>query len=150
MLISNFNTLGTLTIRLTDPEGNVKQEQTVNNLVVHTGKEYIAQRIANNSTAVMNYMAVGTSNTSPAVSNTTLIEEIPGSRVTIGASNTTVVSNTTSYIATFHSGVGTGAITEAGIFNDPSAGIMLCRTTFPVVNKGALDTLSITWNITAQ
>jgi hypothetical protein len=45
-------------------------------------------------------------------------------------------------------GVGTGAISEAGIFNASSGGTMLCRTVFPVVNKQASDTIAITWTIT--
>lgn len=149
MLVSNFKTEGNLYIVLTDENGNVKQEEYVKNLVVSTGKNYIAQRIANNTTAVMNYMSVGTSSNSPAVANTTLGAEIAASRVTIGAANTTVSSNTTTYVATFPPATGTGAIVEAGIFNDPSAGLMLARTTFPVINKGSLDTLVISWSISA-
>lgn len=52
------------------------------------------------------------------------------------------------YVATFGPGVGTAAITEAGIFNAASAGTMLARTAFPVINKGALDTLTLTWKVT--
>lgn len=149
MLVSNFQAEGNLYIVLRDENGNVKQEESVKNLVVNTGKNYIAQRIANNTTAVMNYMSVGTSSNAPAVANTTLTTEIVGSRVTIGAANTSVSSNTTTYVATFPPATGTGAIVEAGIFNDPSAGLMLARTTFPVINKGALDTLTISWSISA-
>jgi hypothetical protein len=51
-------------------------------------------------------------------------------------------------VATFGAGVATGAITEAGVFNALTAGTMLCRTVFSVINKGALDTLVITWKVT--
>jgi len=51
---------------------------------------------------------------------------------------------------TFGAGVGTGAVTEAGIFNASSAGTMLCRTTFSVINKAAADTLGITWTVTVN
>lgn len=149
MLNSNFKMRGELVIILTDESGSIKQEQKVNNLVVSAGKDYIAQRMASNNTPLMNFMSVGTSSTSPGTANTTLGAEISGSRVTIGSANITTVSNTTTYVATFPSSVGTGAITEAGIFNASSGGAMLCRTTFPVVNKGALDTLSISWSISA-
>ena len=94
-------------------------------------------------------MAVGTSTVAPGVANTALLAEIANSRVTIGSANVSTSSNTTTYIGTFPSSVGTGAITEAGIFNANSSGTMLCRTTFPVVNKGALDTLTITWSVSA-
>jgi hypothetical protein len=52
------------------------------------------------------------------------------------------------FIATVPAGTGTGAITEAGILNAGTAGTMLCRTVFSVVNKDAGDTLSITWTVT--
>lgn len=147
MINSSYQMAGNLRIVLTGENGEVKQEQSVKNLVVSTGKNYIAQRIANNDTTVMNYMAVGTGNTSPAVANTTLMTEV--ARVTVGSANVAVSANTTTYTATFPSGTGTGALVEAGIFNDPTAGLMLCRTLFPVVNKGALDTLTISWSVSA-
>ncbi len=54
----------------------------------------------------------------------------------------------TTYTATFPPGVGTGALVEAGIFNDPAVGTMLSRVVYPVVNKGAADTMSVTWTVT--
>jgi hypothetical protein len=56
----------------------------------------------------------------------------------------------TTYVASFPAGTGTGAVTEAGIFNASSAGTMLCRTVFGVVNKGVDDAMSITWAITVS
>ena len=50
----------------------------------------------------------------------------------------------------FAAGSGTGAITEAGVFNASSGGTMLCRTVFSVVNKGADDSMTITWTITVS
>jgi hypothetical protein len=54
------------------------------------------------------------------------------------------------YVATFSAGTGTGAVVEAGIFNAASAGTMLCRTVFAVVNKGVDDAMTITWQITVS
>jgi hypothetical protein len=62
--------------------------------------------------------------------------------------STTVTDNTIQYIASFEAGDGTGAVTEAGIFNAATGGSMLCRTVFSVVNKAADDTMSVTWTIT--
>lgn len=49
-------------------------------------------------------------------------------------------------------GTATFSLTEAGIFNAASAGTMLCRTVFPVINKGVNDTMTVTWtvNLVAQ
>ena len=54
------------------------------------------------------------------------------------------------YVASFGAGDGTGAITEAGLFNAASGGDMLCRTTFSVVNKGSQDSMTITWEVTVS
>jgi hypothetical protein len=54
------------------------------------------------------------------------------------------------YVASFPAGTGTGAIVEAGLFNASSGGDMLCRTTFAVVNKGANDSITITWTVTVS
>jgi hypothetical protein len=41
-------------------------------------------------------------------------------------------------------------VTEAGLFSAVSAGTLLCRTVFSVINKGAADTLGITWTVTVN
>ena len=97
---------------------------------------------------VMSHMELGTGTTAAAVGNTTLEAVIAGSRtaLTSGTSSTNVAT----YVASFPAGTGTGAVTEAGIFNASSGGTMLCRTVFSVVNKGADDAMSITWTITVS
>lgn len=49
---------------------------------------------------------------------------------------------------TFAAGEATGPITEAGVFNAAADGIMLDRVTFAVINKGANDTLTVTFTFT--
>ena len=71
---------------------------------------------------------------------------ILGSREALDSS--TPSTNTVVYVSSFEAGEGTGAVTEAGIFNASSSGDMLCRTVFPVVNKASDDTMSVTWTIT--
>jgi hypothetical protein len=124
--------------------GEVVKE--VPNLVVTAGKEYVASRIKDTTKNAMSHMAVGTSSTSPGSADTTLGSEANRQLLT----STTVTSNTVTYVATFDPGEGTGALAEAGIFNDASAGDMLCRTTFAVINKGAADSMTITWVITVS
>lgn len=123
--------------------GEVVQE--VDNLVVTTGKSYVADRMKNNST-IMSHMAVGTSTSSAAANNTTLITEI----ARVGLTSTSVSGAVVTYVASFGAGTGTGAITEAGILNASSSGTLLCRTVFSVVNKGASDAMTITWTVTVS
>jgi hypothetical protein len=116
------------------------------NLVVSAGKTFIASRMVGATAAVMSTMAVGTDSTAPAITQTALIAPVAGGRVAFDSAGSSGAVAT--YTATFGPGTGTGALQEAGIFNDPTAGTMLARVTYPVVNKGATDIMSITWTVT--
>ena len=137
---------GELRLTLTNPTGNITQEVVVPNLVVTTGKNYIASRIKDASATAMSHMAIGTGSTAAAAGNSALGSE--AGRVAL--TSTTVTNNAVAYVATFPAGTGTGAITEAGILNASSSGTLLCRTVFSVINKGAADTLGITWTVTVS
>lgn len=138
---------GELTIVVKNDSGEVKQTLQVPNMVVTTGKNFISSRMKDATATAMSHMAIGTGNSAPAIGNTTLGTEVGRAVLT----STIVTNNTIQYGATFAAGVGgatTVTIAEAGIFNASSAGTMLCRTTFPVVNKAAGDTIAITWTVT--
>jgi hypothetical protein len=138
-------TKGILNIVLRDEAGNIKEDVTVPNLVVDTGLAYIASRMKDTTATAMTHMAVGEGTTNPAAGDTALESQL-GSRVSL--TSTTVTANAIEYVATFGAGVGTGAITEAGIFNASTSGTMLCRTEFAVINKGSADSMTITWTVT--
>jgi hypothetical protein len=96
----------------------------------------------------MNYIGVGTSGTAAALGNTTLGTEIAREAVTVAGGSTS--GTTIIYSATFAAGTGTGALQEAGIFQSSSGSTMLSRVVYPVINKGAGDTVSVLWTISAQ
>ena len=129
-------------------DGALKTVMEFPNLVVTAGKNVIADRLGRSTPtrAAMTHMAIGTGSVAPAAGDTTLGAE--AARVAL--TSTTVTGNQVVYVATFGAGVGTGAIQEAGLFNASSAGDMLCRTTFSVINKGANDTMTVTWTVTAS
>ena len=139
---------GQVRVVKTNAEGQVIQSFEVPNLVVTVGKNHIAAKIAatTNSPAAMTHMAIGTGTGTPAAGDTTLGTET--GRVSLAGS--VVSTNTITYTATFPAGTGTGAITEAGIFNAGTGGTMLCRTVFPVVTKQAGDTIAVTWKVTVS
>lgn len=145
MIQETVKATGELNIKLFGPDGQLKSEKTVPNLVVTVGKTFIAARMVGTPTA-MSHMAIGSGTVDPVVGDTTLGTEL--ARVALSSSTSSLAVVT--YVASFGSGVGTGAVTEAGIFNASSAGTLLCRTEFAVVNKGATDSMSITWNITVS
>jgi hypothetical protein len=148
MINDSIKITGDVRIDLFDANGVVKDTREIKNLVVTVGKNYIASRMKDATATAMTHMELGTGTTAAAVGDTTLQTVISGSRVTLAS--TTVTTNAIAYIASFPAGTGTGAVTEAGIFNAASAGTMLCRTVFSVVNKGAADAMSITWTITVS
>jgi len=141
ILQSGMEMKGHLTIAL---NGEVVQE--VDNLVVTAGKGFVASRMAGTSANVMSHMAIGTGSSAAGASDTALGSEAARTALT----STNVSGAVVTYVDTFAAGTGTGAITEAAILNASSGGTMLCRTVFSVVNKGASDSMTITWTVTAS
>lgn len=135
---------GDVALVLRDKHGNVKDERNIKNLIVDTGLNFICDRMKNDETA-MTHMALGSGSTAAAAGDTSLGSQL-GSREALDSD--TVSANTITYTSSFEAGDATGSVTEAGIFNAASGGTMLCRTVFAVVNKGADDSLSVTWTIT--
>lgn len=143
MINDNFKLKGRVDLVLSNQDGKVKEIITIPNLVVNTGKNFIAARMASSANVVMSHMAVGNGNVVAAVTDTTLSTEAARIALTGNAAS----ANSVIYTASFPPGTATDALTEAGIFNASSGGEMLCRTVFAVVNKGASDTLNVTWTV---
>ena len=134
MINDNVKVSGKVRLVLKDKNGKVKESREIKNLLVSSGLEFICSRMAGTSASVMSHMALGSGTTTPAAGQTDLVS-ILGSREALDS--TTASSNTITYVSSFEAGDGTGAVTEAGIFNASSGGTMLCRTIFAVVNKEA-------------
>ena len=125
---------------------NGETVQEVNNLVVTDGKEYVASRMKDATADAMSHMAIGSGSTAAAAGNSALGNQLGRVALTSTGLSGAVVT----YTATFPAGTGTGAVTEAGILNAASSGTLLCRTVFSVVNKGASDSMTITWTVTVS
>lgn len=143
--VDNLAFKGDLVILKTNETTGESETFEHKNLVVAVGKTNIAARMAGNTVAVMSHMAVGTGNTAVTTSDTTLDTEL--ARVALSVGGGTPSSNTVTYSAAFPAGTGTGALQEAGVFNAGSSGTLMCRTVFPVINKQAADSITITWVI---
>lgn len=146
-----IKTTGSLHIVLTDENGNIKEEKIVPNLVVNTGRAYITGRMLGTPATVMSHMEVGTSSTIASAGQTALVSPVASSRTALTSTTqqtTTTTNDSIRFICTFPAGVGTGSLTEAGIFDSASAGNMLCRSVFSTISKTGSDTLTITWTIT--
>ena len=136
---------GIAVVRLIGPDGQVRAERRVKNLIVNNGRYGIAdQLLATPTIGKPTHLAIGLGTTAPALTDTALVSEV-GTRVTV---NKTRTNNQVTLDGTFGAGNGTGAITEAGIFNASTAGTMYSRITFAAINKGSNDSLQLTWTWT--
>jgi len=124
--------------------GEIRQEWE-RNLVVTAGKNHIAdQLLSSPAGATMSHMEIGTGTTAAAAGDTALETALDRNAF----DTKTASDNAVTYVASWAAGDGTGAITEAGIFNAASSGTMLARSVFSVKNKGAGDSMTITWILT--
>jgi hypothetical protein len=130
--------------------GIILQDITYDNLIVDKGLEYFASRNAGDGTLPISHMAVGTGLSAPLVSDTVLLNEI-GRAVTVNTKSTTNITGDTAVFTTlFDKGVGVGALTEAGLFNDPVAGTMVSHIVFPVIHKELNDIVTGIWSIQSK
>jgi hypothetical protein len=132
-------------IELFDEKGNLKQEEFVHNTVTTAGKTgMINQLLASPTLPTLGWLAVGTG----TPGGTLLGAEI----ARVAFTSKTASTNVLTVAATFNAGTGTGAITEAGTFDVVTANTvnMWMSASFGVVNKGASDSLTITWTLTVN
>jgi hypothetical protein len=132
--------------------GHYAGTRVVSNLVTDAGKAGVASRInGSGSEAAFTYIAVGTGATAANAADTTLQTEITDSglaRAAATASRVTVdVTNDGARLALTFSVSGTKAVTESGVLNAGSSGVLLCRQVFSAINVISGDSLTITWTI---
>jgi len=125
----------------------------VNDLIVTTGRNFIARRIAggDGQTApgsAMAYMAVGTVSTGAALGDTTLAGEVKRKALSLNSAGITA-ANVYTAVTTFGGAadaVTSLSIVEAGVFNHAASGqgTMMQRVTFAAVVLADSDLLKIT------
>ena len=147
-----LNYLSAYGLRIPFLTGMWTRSLTISNLVTDAGKAGVASRInGSGGEAAFTYIAVGTGTNAAAAGDTTLQTEITDSglaRAAATASRVTVdVTNDGARLVLTFSVTGTKAVTESGVLNASSAGVLLCRQTFSAVNVVNGDTLQVTWTI---
>lgn len=134
-------------VELRGPDGVLKQREELHNLIPTIGKEAIIDNIlAAPTLGKPTHMAIGTGTEAAAAGDTKLKTELDRNALTSKERSGKVVT----MVGTWAAGDGTGAITEAGLLSAVAEGNLFARAVFSVVNKGAEDTLTITWKITAE
>ncbi len=140
---------GDVKLVVTGADGRIKGKRYVNNLVVNVGLYHIMDRLADSQDeAAMGWAAVGNDNTAAIAGDTALLGELGRVALTSKVQGTGGNANQITYSATVSAGTGTGTIVEAGILNANSGGILLARSVFAPIVKGAGDAIDITWVMT--
>lgn len=130
---------GDVIITKVSPDGT-KETYEFKNRVVDSGLTILINRFINGTGIAPTNIMIGTG-TAPVLASDVAVTTLASSLI----SNTIITGNTVEFQASWLAGVGTGAVTEAGIF---CGGAIFARTVFPVVNKLPLDELYISWIIT--
>jgi len=146
MIDETMQLQGAMTLIVRRADGDIETVHK-DNIIVNVGFDFIADAIGKSASRplVMGFIALGTGTTAAAASQSALVSELDRNAATYAH---TTGTKAFSFTADFPAGDGTGAITEAGVFNAASGGIMLDRVVFPVVNKGADDSLTAVFTFT--
>lgn len=166
-LVSGFGMVGFGVVEVHDQYGDLKQLVPFTNLITTAGDEYYAKKAivgvspaSPSAPTVANGMKLGTGTTAAAKSSTgaALVTYKTASNVAFDSSYPAAAAVggdagwNASYKTTWGAGVATdSALTEVAIVNDQAtnatstAANTYSRAVFTAVNKGASDTLAITW-----
>lgn len=135
--------------------GAIIDTRAVKNLVTNAGLALVAGLIVKDvGGTAFDEIAIGTGTTAAALTDTILQAEITtsggqrrtGANVT-GTRVTTDVTNDTAQWVTTFTFTGSFAVTEVGIFNDPTTGTLLARAVFAAINVVSGDSLQITYKV---
>jgi len=148
---NGLNLVGHGRAELRGEDGKIKELREFDNVFTDVGDAHVADQMASTpGEDVMSDMSVGTGTTAFAAGSTVLADELDRNTLTSFTQGAGGDDNKVVYIGDWAAADATGALSEAGIFNAHTAdsGTMLCAQTFSVINKGAADTLQITWTVT--
>lgn len=138
---AGMSLIGSLRIELYGPDGQLKDFREIHNTVTTAGKAGAADQVLDApALAKPTYMAIGTGTPTATALGTELDRNALTSK--------TRATNVITMVGDWAAGDGTGALTEAGTFDAGAAGNMWTSSSFTVINKGAADTLSISWTLT--
>jgi len=123
------------------------------NIITNDGLAEIVRLVFSGLTGTkFGYLAIGTGTTAESASDTALEAEIARKSASVSQTTTTITDDTALLEATFSSAdglSGTSAVSEAGIFNASTGGVLLARKTFSAVNINwdAGDSLTIRYYV---
>lgn len=133
-------------LELRGPDGEIKDRREVHNTICTAGKNNIlASGAGKKYINDYGYVCIGTGTNAAGAGDTALQTE--SARALGTTSNPSASTWQVTY--TFPAGTGTGAVTESALdYQNSTSAAILARQVFSAINKGASDTLQITWQIT--
>jgi hypothetical protein len=153
--------LGRLHVVLTGPDGNVKHDEWVDNLVTQIGDQFYGERAAGvgGAPAAATGMQLGTGTTTPSKTGAgaAIVTLVSSSLVALSSTPTSALSGSSrriTYTVAWTAGTATAnAIAEVALVNQstgtqtaaPASATISRALLSPTVNKAAGDSLTIQW-----
>ncbi len=129
MITNSLKLEGTYILECRRSDGSLRWKETVKNIVTNAGKAQLALLCGDASAVPFTYIALGTSSTAVAATDTQLTAEISTNGLSRAAGTvsrvTTTVTNDTFQITKTFTASGSQSFEEIGIFNAASTGTML-------------------------
>jgi len=127
-----------------------KKQQKIHNLITTLGKNVIRDLIGNDGISGIQYFAVGTGNTTPAIGDTLLDTEVFRGQITSFLKGSGTI--TAKYYLSSTQGNGND-LEEAGLFgrdatSSADTGDLIARALFTQISKTSLLKITFTWLIT--
>lgn len=143
---------GRVRLECRNADGSLKWDTGfIDNIITNAGKAQMALLAGDGTATAFTYLAVGTSSTAVAATDTTLTAEVvtnglERASATVSRVTTTVTNDTVQLVKTWTAS-GSVTVEEVGIFNASSAGTMLghALTTTKSVTSG--ETLTGTYQV---
>lgn len=146
---------GLLTLELRDQHGALVERRRVENLITHAGKLLLARLIGGKASgAVTIAIAVGGTDTAPALDQTALLKklaEAPADMNEPVVEGDRVRANVRATIPQGGDPQVVLPLTEAGILvrvGADATGVLFNRVTFPVISKSSTMSLLLSWDLT--
>lgn len=152
---------GLIHVQLVGPDGEIKLDEVVENLVTQIGDQFYAERAAGVASppAAVTGMQLGTGTTAPAKTGAgaAIVTLVSASLVALSGTPTSALNGSSrriTYAASWAAGVATAnSISEVALVNQatgtqtaaPASATIARGLLAPLVNKGASDVLNVSW-----
>lgn len=155
-LSEDLDIKGRLTLQQRNADNEILAEITVNNSIVSDGRELVAKLFAGDTgIQTISHVAVGTGSSDVDVANDkTLKNQLYRKAITNKRELTRIIESNqfkgrtkVTITVELGSGEANGTLTEAGLFNAETDGVMYNRVVFPAINKTDQFTLTLIWEI---